>query len=183
MAKAKINNEADGVQASQRAFILALAVLTLLGGGAGILFGMQMGEMPSLAATADQSTSEASTGAESKDEAQVAKLGPAASVDHGGGEAGTSLVSLGPIFANLAEPKNVWVRLEAALMIKPGPMQRDVLVAQVSQDIMQFLRTVKLAQLEDASGLQFMHDDLNDIVRSRSDGQVIELLIKGLIVE
>jgi flagellar FliL protein len=190
MAKAKNSDRADGGQASSKGFLLALAVLTLVGGGAGALFGMQMSETadPAAATGAEESGAAAKQNAKGAAKSAPRKdgtaKGQAASSEDGSTTAnGTTLVVLDPIFANLAEPKDVWMRLEAALMVKAEVEQRDVLIAKVSQDLMQFLRTVKLAQLEDASGLQFLRDDLNDIVRSRSDGQVTELLVKGLIVE
>lgn len=188
MAKAKNSDRAGGGQASARGFLLALIMLTLLGGGAGVLFGMQVGGVSIFGDSADAGTSGAEAKAEAKSASKGAggaKSASAAKTQGGSGDAagGTNLVPLEPIFANLAEPNDVWMRLEAALIVKAGTEQRDVLIAKVSQDLMQFLRTVKLAQLEDASGLQFLRDDLNDIVRSRSDGQVTELLVKGLIVE
>ncbi|CFX55525.1 putative Flagellar basal body-associated protein FliL [Candidatus Filomicrobium marinum] len=184
MAKAKNSDKASGGEASALGFILALVMLTLLGGGAGTFFGMQLGGATAFTSFGDGGSVEAvdSSSTEAKD-GHGGKVGSSDSDDGSQDQKGPKLVALEPIFANLAEPKNVWMRLEAALLIKPGPQKRDVLILQVSQDVMQFLRTVKLAQLEDASGLQFLRDDLNDIVRTRSDGQVSEILVKGLIVE
>lgn len=188
MAKAKNSDRAGGGQASATGFLVALIVLTLLGGGAGVLFGMQVGGVSIFGGSADAGTNGAEAKAEAKsatERAGGAKAASAAATQDASGDTagGTNLVTLAPIFANLAEPSDVWMRLEAALIIKAGTEERDVLIAKLSQDLMQFLRTVKLAQLEDASGLQFLRDDLNDIVRSRSDGQVTELLVQGLIVE
>lgn len=185
MAKAKNSDKASGGEASALGFILALVMLTLLGGGAGTFFGMQLGGATAFTSFGGSEAIETVDAAPTEAKgAHDAKADSSHSADEGSSDQkGPQLVALEPIFANLAEPKNVWMRLEAALLIKPGPQKRDVLITQVSQDVMQFLRTVKLAQLEDASGLQFLRDDLNDIVRTRSEGQVSEILVKGLIVE
>jgi len=183
MAKAKTTDKADGADGSLVGFMLALVILTLLGAGAGVFFGIQMAGVPIFSSVSMEG--ENATKSETGDVASETTSLSARTEDGKQGENGTgaSLVTLDPIFANLAEPKNVWMRLEAALLIQPGTKQPDVLVTQLSQDLMQFLRTVKLAQIEDASGLQFLRDDLNDVVRTRSGGQVSEILVKGLIVE
>lgn len=185
MAKAKNSDRASGGEASPLGFILALVMLTLLGGGAGTFFGMQLGGATAFTSLGggDAIETVSAEQAEAKDSHGSKAASTDSEHDSQADTKGPKLVALEPIFANLAEPKNVWMRLEAALIIKPGPQNRDVLISQLSQDVMQFLRTVKLAQLEDASGLQFLRDDLNDIVRTRSDGQVSEILVKGLIVE
>lgn len=185
MAKAKNSAGSNSGQGSGMGFVLALVVLTVLGGGAGGLFGMQMNAGAPAVETEAKNAAEADARGEAK---SAPKHGEAAKGEAGAKSvstdaSGVSLILLDPIFANLAEPDHVWMRLEAALMIKADVEERDVLVAKVSQDLMQYLRTVKLAQLEDASGLQFLRDDLNDIVRNRSEGQITELLVKGLIVE
>lgn len=183
MTKAKNTDKADAADGSLAGFLLALVILTLGGAGAGVFFGIQMAGVPIFSSTSAgaEDAAKSETGEETGEVAAVpAKVGGSKHMETG---TGASLVALDPIFANLAEPKNVWMRLEAALLIKPGTKERDVLVTQLSQDLMQFLRTVKLAQLEDASGLQFLRDDLNDVVRTRSGGQVSEILVKGLIVE
>jgi len=183
MAKATNSDPADNGPASMRGFVVALVLLTLLGGGAGVLFGMQMAEPTSAAAPAPGEGEPATQSAAKQKIAGKHGEAKKKTADKEGEEEGPNLVTLEPIFANLAEPSDVWMRLEAALLVKPGPAEEQVLVAQLSQDLVQFLRTVKLSQLEDASGLQFLRDDLNDIVRSRSGGQVTELLVQGLIVE
>lgn len=190
MAKAKKSEGSNSGQGSGKGFVVALVVLTLLGGGAGALFGMQMNAGAPAAETEAAHGGEKAADPHAKGEAKSApKHGQYGKGEGRGAKSvstdasGATLVALDPIFANLAEPENVWMRLEAALIIKAEVQERDVLVAKVSQDVMQFLRTVKLAQLEDASGLQFLRDDLNDIVRSRSEGKITELLVKGLIVE
>lgn len=89
-----------------------------------------------------------------------------------------------PVITNVAEPKNVWLRLEGGITyLKSGEKKPDVLAGMAAQQIIQYLRTIHLAEIEGQDGMQFLQDDLNDITRSLSNGQVQTVLISGLIVE
>lgn len=95
-----------------------------------------------------------------------------------------AFIALPPVITNVAEPKTVWLRLEGGVTyLKSGETKGEVLAAQVAQQIIQYLRTVHLTEIEGEDGLQFLREDLNDITRSLSNGQVQNVLISGLIVE
>jgi flagellar FliL protein len=98
--------------------------------------------------------------------------------------AGANLRSLPPIVTNLASPGRTWIRLEAVLVVE-GEQTPDgnVLVAQVAEDVIAYLRTVALAQIQGASGFQHLREDLNDRVRVRSGGKVRDLVIQSMIIE
>jgi flagellar protein FliL len=95
-----------------------------------------------------------------------------------------SLRALAPIVTNLASPQNTWVRVEAALVVD-GEQTGDanVLAAQITEDLIAFLRTVSLVQIEGASGFQHLREDLSDRVRVRSGGKVRDLVLQTFIVE
>jgi flagellar FliL protein len=57
------------------------------------------------------------------------------------------------------------------------------LAGQIGEDILAFLRTLSLAQIQGASGFQHLREDLGDRVRTRSRGKVRDLIIQALIVE
>ena len=63
------------------------------------------------------------------------------------------------------------------------PPDADALTARIQEDVVGYLRTVSLKQIEGATGFQYLSEDLNERVRARSDGVVRELIIQGLIVE
>jgi flagellar FliL protein len=89
-----------------------------------------------------------------------------------------------PVIANLASPADTWVRLETAIVFQNGAIDNpEVTAAEVSQDILAYIRTAKLAQLEGPSALQHLREDLNERVRLRTDNQVSELLIQALVVQ
>jgi flagellar FliL protein len=58
-----------------------------------------------------------------------------------------------------------------------------VLVAQITEDIIAFLRTVTLVQIQGASGFQHLREDLSDRVRVRSGGKIRDLVIQSMIIE
>jgi flagellar FliL protein len=89
-----------------------------------------------------------------------------------------------PVVANLASPTDTWVRLETAMIFKNGAIANpEVTAAELRQDILAFIRTVKLAQLEGPSALQHLREDLNERVQLRTDNQVSELVIQTLVVQ
>ena len=46
-----------------------------------------------------------------------------------------------------------------------------------------FVRTLTLAQLQGASGLQHLREDLNERVAIRTDGHIHELMIEMLVIQ
>ena len=97
---------------------------------------------------------------------------------------GTGLRDLAPIITNLAQPPGTWVRLEASLVFNPkaGPLP-DVLVGEIGNDVLAYMRTVTLKQIEGASGLRQLGEDLDERVAIRSEGKVRELIIQTLVVQ
>lgn len=91
---------------------------------------------------------------------------------------------LAPVITNVANPKSVWIRLEGSIMIKTGSeTSPKVLAAQAGQHVMAYLRSIELKQVEGTSGLFHVTEDLNEVMRSFSGGQVRQILISGFIVE
>jgi flagellar FliL protein len=85
------------------------------------------------------------------------------------------------ITTNLAAPSDVWVRMELSLVFDGEPDQ--ALGEQIHQDFLAFMRTVKLPQVEGASGFQHLKEDLTERARIRSNGRVKDILIKTLLFE
>ncbi|WP_244467981.1 flagellar basal body-associated FliL family protein [Nitratireductor soli] len=85
------------------------------------------------------------------------------------------------ITTNLAEPSDVWVRAELSLVFDGMP---DPAVAEaVHQDLFAYIRTVRLRQVETASGFQHFRSDLEERARIRSDGAVDKILFRALLFE
>lgn len=97
---------------------------------------------------------------------------------------GTSLFRLEPIITNLRHPHETFIRADIALVLdEPDEGARTRLAAEVSGDIMAYLRTLDLARLEGASGLQFLREDLSERAAIRSEGRVRELILETLVVQ
>ena len=143
--------------------IVAILVVTLLGAAAGGFFGMQV---PGLVAP-DPGKEQKSE--PSKAETTGVKL---------------NIRDLAPITTNLASPANTWIRLETAALIKEDLGENGgALMAQLAEDVVAYLRTVPLEQIEGPSGFQNLREDLNDRVRVRSEGKITELIIQALVIE
>jgi flagellar protein FliL len=99
-------------------------------------------------------------------------------------EASAKLFDLPPVVTNLGSPQETWIRLEASLLIDPkAAPQSEALGAEISGDILAFLRTTSLSQIQGAAGLQNLRDDLNERAATRSGGSVKELIIRTLVVQ
>lgn len=91
------------------------------------------------------------------------------------------VVQLEAITTNLAYPSDAWVRLEVALLFKDKP---DPKVAEtVHQDIMLYLRTVTLQQIEGPRGFQYLKDDLQDRAALLSEGKISKILFRTFVIQ
>lgn len=94
------------------------------------------------------------------------------------------IVQMPPIITNIADPSKVWVRLEGSLLFdKKREADRAVLAARLSQHVMAYLNTLKLTDVQGAGAIYALSQDLDEIVRSLSDGQVQGVLLSGLVFE
>jgi flagellar protein FliL len=113
-----------------------------------------------------------------------AAVGPAdaaGEMKYGGG---TSVRELPPIIANLAEPSDAWVRVQASIVFDGKAVPKpDLLAAEIGEDLLGFMRTLSVAQIGGASGLQHLREDLNERASTRSEGLVRELIVQTLVVQ
>ena len=97
---------------------------------------------------------------------------------------GTIIRELPPIVTNIALPEDVWIRLETSLVFDAEKLpEPDVAIKEISSDILSYLRTLSLPQVQGARGLRHLREDLNERVAIRTDGKVKELLIQGMVVQ
>ena len=95
--------------------------------------------------------------------------------------ASPTVVQLAGITTNLAAPSNVWIRMEASIVLDEP--QDAGLSERVHQDFLAFVRTLKLHQIEGASGFQHFKADLEERAAIRSNGHVKQVLIRTLLFE
>ena len=89
---------------------------------------------------------------------------------------------LPPITTNLAAPSDIWVRMEVSDRARRAA-GRPELADTIQQDLLAFVRTVKMHQIEGASGFRHLKEDLEERAAIRSDGHVKQVLIRTLLFE
>ncbi|CAN7699948.1 flagellar basal body-associated FliL family protein [Phyllobacterium sp. LjRoot231] len=142
------------------ALIGVVAVLTLIAAGGGWLLGGQLGLGPSQATKADG------------DKQAAPEEVPTGSV-----------VPLKPILTNIKIPQDVWIRLEAGVVARPGEKVSDELAATVAGDFMAFMKTVNLMQLRGPAGIEYLRTDLQERAVMRSEGKIEKVYIWALVME
>jgi flagellar FliL protein len=97
------------------------------------------------------------------------------------GEEGPNLIRLQPITTNLAFPSDSWVRLEVSLVVKGEP---DIeMVELIHQDMLGYLRTLSLQQIQGARGFRYIREDLRERAVLRSRGNVENILVRTFVIE
>jgi flagellar protein FliL len=96
----------------------------------------------------------------------------------------SAVMDLPPIVTGLASPSDVWIRLEASMVFDPRTLPHpEAVAARIGDDILAYVRTITLKQLEGPIGLETIRADLNDRATTRSEGKVRELVLRTLVVQ
>ena len=175
---------------------IAILLLTLMGAGIGFAVGLVLRDRGQAETTKAPEGGKASVKAAENTVESAPAHGEAGTAEEKESTAGTEesnediplkdlkVIPFPPILTTLAEPKGKWIRLEGALLAVPGSEKAPELLAEeTGEQILAYLRTLRLAEIETASGFLGLRDDLNETVKIMSEGQVRGVLIHGLIVE
>jgi len=156
----------EGSGGAGKSWIVTLVVLTLLAIGTGGAFGIF------LVSTVEKAVDEKNKNEKEKVPPTLAYSGDLV------------LKNLEPVVTNLSGSGDVWIRLESSMVFTNGMIHDpNVLAAQIRQDILAYLRTLSISQIEGASGLQHLREDLNERVVLRSGGKVRELIVETLVLQ
>jgi hypothetical protein len=174
---------------------IAILLLTLMGAGVGFAVGMVITsqEQAEVAAVPDTSRSEEGP-AGNTSESQSSHGDTGSEEESTQPEAETveeevplkdlKVIPFPPVLTTLAEPEGRWIRLEGALLaLSNTDIAPEMLAEQTGDQILSYLRTVRLSDIDTPSGFLGLRDDLNETVRVLSEGQIRGVLIHGLIVE
>lgn len=147
-------------------FILALLAVTLIGGGGGAMMASVQFDQINAVVVKRANT-------------EPLKTENALAWDEE-----TAISRLEPIVTNIAEPAGAWLRLDTAMVFDREAVD-DVerMKAELSQAILQFLRTVSISELQGASAFNHLRDDLNERARMSSSGTVKELIVETMVVQ
>lgn len=160
--------------------IAVLLALTAIAAGIGWFSGGFLIRSQPSAAEAD-ATPSAPSHPPAGEKAAVAGHGQSAGAGNPAASSGR-VVDLAPITTNLAVPDTIWIRLELSLVLDKEPEDPD-LVLTIQQDVMAYIRTVKLIQVQGASGFQHLKSDLLERAKIRSQGLVKDVLVRTMIFE
>lgn len=96
----------------------------------------------------------------------------------------SSIYDLPPIVTNLAAPQDTWIRLEGSIVFDPRLMPHpEAAAAKLGDDILAYLRTLTLKQLEGPVGLEGLRQDLSERAATRTGGKTHEFVIRMLVVQ
>lgn len=152
-----------------------LVAMTIAALGIGWVAGNYLrGMQPAAPATAEADASTTNVGHEAS-EAEAANKDLAT-------EKSRMVIPLAPITTNIAAPNEVWVRLEASIALE-GPPPDPGLADQIHQDLLAFVRTLKLLEIDGPSGFRHLRNDLDERAEIRSGGAVKQVLIRTLLFE
>ncbi|MDX3926378.1 MAG: flagellar basal body-associated FliL family protein [Shinella sp.] len=159
----------DGKKKSPLVVTIAIvAGLTVLASGGGWLVGNMLA--PAAEPAKEQAAAESAAAASHEGGATAAASAEA-----------EGIVALEPITSNLAYPSDNLVRMEVALTFKGAP--DPALAADIHQDILAYMRTVSLQQVQGPRGFQYLRDDLRERVDLRSEGRVTNIMFRTFVIE
>lgn len=170
MAKAKAlpKPEASTAGTSIGAMLIAIVLVTLVGGGIGAFLGMKLSEpdRPKLVVEETEEEKEVPVA----EDATIKK--------------GAVIIDIRPIVTTLAAPEGTWLRIESSIVLKPdNEVDGKLLAAKIGEDMIAYLRTVPLQQIAGADGFQNLRDDLIDRAKTRSEGKVDDVILRSVIIE
>jgi flagellar FliL protein len=186
-------------ETSTMAFVVVALLLTLVGVGTGLAVGSIM------QATATQDSKPVSAAAAEAVKNKTEPLAKGAPEAAHGSDTATQAdtqtevsesepevldphdlrtVAFPPVLTTLAEPKGKWIRLEGSILITADTEDLPEILAERSgEQILTYLRSLRLDQLEGPTSVLGVREDLTEMLRVLSKGQVKGLLIHGLVVE
>ena len=96
----------------------------------------------------------------------------------------TRLQKLEPLVTNLASPKEAWIRVQASILLE-NETDKDVGVVRkkIEDDFLSYMRTLTLGHLEGGVGLQHLREDLTERARTRTRGQVQEVILESVVIQ
>lgn len=170
MADKDKDGEGEGAKGSSTGAILGVLLASAIAAGGGVYLGWsQFGKQ--------DAAQHAAKGAHGK-------VGEAAKYTDG-----SRVRDLQPITTNLAGTPAAWIRLEASVVLDPElksdekSKEEIELLRTINEDVVAFLRTVSLTQIQGPSGFQSLREDLDERVRIRSEGKIKELIVQSMILE
>ena len=164
-------DEAKKSSSGGTSLIVGLVVVTLVAAGGGVGLSMM------------SPGSEQNTHASDKSSDKAEKI-KAAGDHEDEAEKGTILVPMKPIITNIGKEAETLIRIESMLVMKAEHSDKfDYIIEKITEDILVYLKSISLSDIQGAFGLVNLMEDLNVRAALRSEGHVTEVLIQSLVVE
>ncbi len=168
-----------------KGLLVALLLSTLIGAGLGVGYARFVRTPPAAqdAALKDAAAKEAKAKPAAKDDkhksdAKSDKKPKDEKALHSG------VVALPPVVAALAAPEGVWLRIDASMVVESvEEKDLETLKRAVAGDMVAFVATLSLPQVQGALGLQHLREDLEERVVLRSQGKARSLAFNGLVIQ
>lgn len=156
---ASVASEAPNASGGKNGTVMVAAILTIIAAAGGALTGRVLGP-------------------------RTAQSAPAAAPVKTAAYAEVEIKELPAVIANLAKPEEMRVRMQVAMVYpKAGVENAALLAARINDDIVAYLKTLTLTDIQGPSGLGALREDLNERAAVRSDGKVREIIIETLVVQ
>jgi flagellar FliL protein len=96
-----------------------------------------------------------------------------------------TVVPIQPLLVSSDGQKRHWIRLEGAIAFRQAPSkdEQPLLIKIIAEDMLSYLRTTPITQLESAAGFEFARDELSEIARVRSNGRASKFILKAMVIE
>lgn len=181
-------SEAGDKGGSGKGGVVALALATLVAAGAGGAHGLQTygtivsaTPAPASAVAAPPAAGEPVAGGHQAASAHGAPAKPAEKI-----KLPSKIVTkpIQPIVTNIMLPADLWVRLEGAIVYDQADVDDpDMMLTEISGDLLAYLRTLTLREMQGADGLMFVRQDMLERINLRTHGKVRDIIIQTLVVQ
>ncbi|WP_330083932.1 flagellar basal body-associated FliL family protein [Methylocystis iwaonis] len=162
------------------AITLAMTVVIAI---AGAFVGMMLARTPEPLKSPEPPASEAPSG-DGKHVSSTQAHGETSSRASARKAGKTALKELAPIVTNLSDGNSSWIRLQVAIVYDPDTLTHpDILISELTGDIVAYLRSLSLRSIEGSAGLRRLNEELSERASIRSEGAVQELVIQSLVVQ
>lgn len=174
----------EGKKGSGMGFVIALVLVALVGAGGGAGFSefvlKETGKHPEVA----HATGTASKKGGGDAHADGAKAQGESKAEKNAVVSKARVATLEPIHVTLAGEPRANLRLDASVLLEGDESSdQSVLRAQIAQDFIVYLKTVPLAQIDSAAGLEFVREDLAEIARMRGGERTRDVVLRAVMIE
>lgn len=185
-------SKAEKTSGGDKGGIVALALLTLVAAGAGAAHGLQTFKILE-SSPSGKSVEPAPASAPASGHGEPASGGHGAANSHAAPAKAPEKVklpskivtrSLQPLITNIMMPPEVWVRLEGAIVYDQADVEDpEMMLTEVSGDLLAYLRSLTLREMQGADGLMFVRQDMKERIALRTQGKARDIIIQTLVMQ